>query len=123
MVTVIISRDYTDARLIASQLDLGHDWIYPHDHESLRGVTISRIVFVDGWVKNAQLTPELIQAMVARTTSLYDTDHVHLVRYHVADVEFVSLDPADVQRLLLDVPTRAPGWLRRLGRRLRRWMR
>lgn len=61
MTTVIVARDYGTAATFAARLGLGLDWVYPHDAERLRGLSIEHVVYVEEW----QYSPSISLAALA----------------------------------------------------------
>jgi hypothetical protein len=69
MTTVIVATDYGTAATVAARLGLGQSWYYPHDLEHIRGLAVTRVIYVEGWHSSRTLTPEVVTAVVARMTS------------------------------------------------------
>jgi len=78
MNTVVMAYDYRTAAEAARMLNLGQDWSYPHDADQLRGLTIGRVVYVEGWLHSPVLTTEVAE-MVQRGLS-YTSEVIVLPR-------------------------------------------
>jgi hypothetical protein len=64
--TVIMARDYRTAAEVAGRLGLGHDWLYPHSPELMRGMVIQRVIYVEGWLTATSITVETAEEVQRR---------------------------------------------------------
>lgn len=67
MTIAIIAADLLTAAQVADNLGLGGSWIYPPAEHTLAGYVIERIIMVDGWHTSDEITPEILQAVNARS--------------------------------------------------------
>lgn len=65
MTVVILARTYGDAYDAAQHLGIGPSWIYPHEAILLRGVLVSRVIYVEGW-EQSELPGDALMELASR---------------------------------------------------------
>lgn len=70
MTAAVIASTEGVASLVAHNLGLGVDWIYPRTEATPRGYLIDRIIAVDDWRASRIITPAIMDEVTARSLAL-----------------------------------------------------
>lgn len=94
MTTAIIAKNYEEARLAAGEYGIGHDWLYPHDEQTLKGVKFDRIMFVAGYAEGG-VTVEIARTIYEQATATAPVVHYELGTSDFDRIIAPFVEPAD----------------------------